>query len=159
MVGELFREVAFEVLLDYFGTPLPPAGDLHVWASRIFEFQFADASNDPALRKEVDIYAPALRNYIQELIEDRRSSGEERDDVLGRCLDTQAKQEDGFSDDKIRCALIAFIAGGMPQLPMVGPHALEQLLRRPKVLAEAQIAARNGDDDEVGWLCVRSHAL
>ena len=76
VVGELVREVAFEVLLDYFGIPLPPAGDLYVWASRIFEFQFADASNDPALRKEVDIYAPALRNYIQDLIEDRRSSGE-----------------------------------------------------------------------------------
>ncbi len=149
VVGELFRKVTFEVLLDYFGIPLPPAGDLHVWASRVFEFQFADASNDPALRKEVDIYAPALRNYIQEQIEDRRSSGEERDDVLGRCLDAQAKHEDGFSDDKIRCALVAFIAGGMPQLPMMGPHALEQLLRRPKALAEAQIAAQSDDDDKL----------
>jgi cytochrome P450 len=90
-----------------------------------------------------------LRNYIQDLIEDRRSSGEERDDVLGRCLNAQAKHEDGFSDDKIRCALVAFIAGGMPQLPMVGPHALEQLLRRPKVLTEAQSAARNGDDGKL----------
>jgi cytochrome P450 len=149
VVGELFREVTFEVLLDYFGTPLPPVGDLYVWASRIFEFQFADASNDPALRKDVDIYAPALRNYIQDLIEDRRSSGEERDDVLGRCLDAQAKHEDGFSDDKIRCALVAFIGGGMPQLPMLGPNALEQLLRRPKMLAEAQVAARNDDDGKL----------
>jgi cytochrome P450 len=38
------------------------------------------------------------------------------------------------------------IVGGPPQPPMVVPQAMEQLLRRPKALAGAQAAARDGDD-------------
>jgi cytochrome P450 len=42
--------------------------------------------------------------------------------------------------------LVGFIVGGPPQPPMVVPQALEQLLRRPETLVEAQEAARRGDD-------------
>ena len=72
--------------------------------------------------------------------------GCDQDDVLGRCLDMQAKGEPGFSDDQIRTALMGFVVGGPPQPPMVVPQALEQLLRRPPALAGAQEAARSGDD-------------
>jgi len=136
VVDQLFREVTFEVLFDYLGTPAPPDGDVRVWVMRMFEFLFADAFNDSGLRKEVELYAPVFRNYIQGLIDARRKSGEKRNDVLGNCLERQARQEDGFSDDKIRAGLIGCIVGGLPQLPMVGPNALEQLLRRPSMLAE-----------------------
>jgi cytochrome P450 len=146
VVGELVRKVTFDVLLDYFGTPAPQTGDLMVWATRLFEFQFADGGDDPDLAREVAIFAPALRTYVQSLIDARRSSGEQRDDVLGRCLEMQGRNVDGFSDDQIRCALIGFIVGGLPQPPMVGPQALEQLLRRPRVLAVAQDVARRGED-------------
>jgi len=134
------------VLFDYLGTPKPSDGDVGVWVMRMFEFLFADTFNDPGLRKEVELYAPVFRNYIQELIDARRKSGEKRNDVLGNCLDKQSQQEDGFSDEKIRAGLIGCIVGGLPQLPMVGPNALEQLLRRPSMLAEAQLAARNDDN-------------
>jgi len=147
VVDQLFREVTFEVLFDYLGTPAPPDGDVRVWVMRMFEFLFADAFNDSGLRKEVELYAPVFRNYIQGLIDARRKSGEKRNDVLGNCLERQARQEDGFSDDKIRAGLIGCIVGGLPQLPMVGPNALEQLLRRPSMLAEAQLAARNDDNN------------
>jgi cytochrome P450 len=147
VVGDLTRAVTFEILLDYFGTPAPAQGDLRVWATRLFEFQFADSGDDPALAKEVALYAPALRAHIQGLIEARRSNGVERDDVLGRCLKMQAQGVDDFTDDKIRSALIGFIVGGLPQPPMVAPQALEQLLRRPDALARAQDAARAGDDE------------
>jgi cytochrome P450 len=146
VVDQLFREVTFEVLFDYLGTPAPLDGDVRVWVMRMFEFLFVDTCNDPGLRKEVELYAPVFRNYIQGLIDARRKSGEKRNDVLGNCLERQARQEDGFSDDKIRAGLIGCIVGGLPQLPMVGPHALEQLLRRPSILAEAQLAARCAND-------------
>jgi cytochrome P450 len=90
--------------------------------------------------------APAMRNHIQHLIEARRSAGHGPDNVLGRCVDMQAQGIDGFSDEQIGCALLAFIYGGPPQVAMVVPQALEQLLRRPAALAGAQQAARDGDD-------------
>jgi len=145
VVDTLVRRVTFEVLCEYFGMQDPPDGDIRVWATRLFEFQFADPSGDPALREEVDKIAPALRAHIQKLIEDRRASGAIKDDVLGRCLSMQRDGQAGFSDDQIRTALMGFVVGGPPQPPMVVPQALEQLLRRPKALKGAQEAARSGD--------------
>ena len=146
VVDALVRRVTFDVLGEYFGIPDPPNGDLRVWATRLFEFQFADMGNDAALRVDVDEIAPALRQHIQTQIEQRRASRLAQDDVLGRCLGLQAKGELGFSDNQIRTALMGFVVGGPPQPPMVVPQALEQLLRRPQALAEAQEAARSGDD-------------
>jgi cytochrome P450 len=147
VVDALVRRVTFDVLGAYFGIPDPPNGDLRVWATRLFEFQFADPGGDRALRAEVDKIAPALRGHIQAQIEQRHAQGIRKDDVLGRCLEMQASGEPGFQDDQIRTALMGFIVGGPPQPPMVVPQALEQLLRRPDALAGAQEAARSGDDE------------
>lgn len=146
VVDSLVRRITFELYSAYFGIPDPPGGDLRVWATRLFEFQFVDMGNDPALRSEVDVMAPALRQHIQTLIETRRASGESKDDVLGRCLAMQAANTPGFDDGQIRSSLMGFIVGGPPQPPMVVPQALEQLLRRPEALAGAQQATRDNDD-------------
>jgi cytochrome P450 len=145
VVDALVRRVTFDLLGDYFGVPKPANGDLRVWGTRLFEFQFADGGNDPALRAEVDEIGPALRGHIDAEIEKRRAAPA-KDDVLGRCLLMQAAGEPGFSDVEIRAALMGFIVGGPPQPPMVVPQALEQLLRRPEALAGAQEAAREDDD-------------
>jgi cytochrome P450 len=142
----LVRRVTFDLLGDYFGVPQPPNGDLRVWGTRLFEFQFADGGNDPALRAEVNEIAPALRAHIDAEMQRRRRAEPARDDVMGRCLALQAAGEPGFSDVEIRTALMGFIVGGPPQPPMVVPQALEQLLRRPEALAGAQAAARDDDD-------------
>jgi cytochrome P450 len=145
VVDGLVRRVTFDLLGDYFGVPQPPDGDLRIWGTRLFEFQFADGGNDPALRAEVDEIAPALRAHIDGEIQ-RRRAAPVKDDVLGRCLGLQAAGESGYSDVEIRTALMGFIVGGPPQPPMVVPQALEQLLRRPDALAGAQEAARAGND-------------
>jgi cytochrome P450 len=145
-VVDFVRQLTFEVLCDYFGVDQPAGGNLQVWATRLFEFQFADPSNDPSLRAEVDVIAPRLRAHIDSLIGARRAGSSGKDDVLGRCLALAAQGQDGFSDTQIRSALIGFVVGGLPQPPMVVPQALEQLLRRPAALAAAQHAAAANDD-------------
>lgn len=150
-IVDLVRSVTFNVLCDYFGTPGPADADLRVWATRLFEFQFADQSNDPALRTEVDVYAPALRNHIDSLLASRKF-GPPKDDVLGRCLDLQRLGLPGMDDATIRTNLVGFIVGGLPQPPMVAPQAMEQLLRRPEALAQAQQAANQDDDQKLSGL-------
>lgn len=146
VVDGLVRKVTFDVLGRYFGVSDPPGGSLRVWGTRLFEFQFADPGIDSALRAEVDRMAPALRAHIDAIIARRRAAGSGPDDVLGRCVEMQVRGEPGFSDARIRTALMGFIVGGPPQPPMVVPQALEQLLRRPEALAGAQRAARADDD-------------
>ena len=154
-VVEYTRRITFDVLCRYFGISLPASGDLRVWATRLFEFQFTYAGRfgagvtDPVYLDAARM-APLLRAHVDGLIAARRASGNGPDDVLGRALSRQADGGgEGFSDAKIRCALIGFLVGGLPQPPMVLPQALEQLLQRPDRLAEAQAAAHAGDTDTV----------
>jgi cytochrome P450 len=147
VVDDLVRQITFDVYRGYFGIPDPKDADLRVWATRLFEFQFADMGNDPKLRAEVDRIAPELRKHIQGLMDARRNeTSNPADDVLGRCMAMQAKGEPGFDDERILTAMMGFIVGGPPQPPMVVPQALEQLLRRPDALEGAQQAARDDDD-------------
>ena len=144
VVDQLVRRVTFGFCSDYFGVPDPPGGDLRVWGTRLFEYQFV--ASDQPLVDEVKIIAPALRDHIDRLITACKVSPRGRDDALARCVAMQAAGEPGFSDKQIRTALMGFIVGGPPQPPMVVPQAMEQLLRRPEILAEAQVAARANDD-------------
>ena len=91
--------------------------------------------------------APALRAHVDALVAApprlRRAGRTTCSAAAWRC---RRKAAPGFTDTQIRTALVGFIVGGPPQPPMVVPQALEQLLRRPAVLAGAQEAARRGDD-------------
>lgn len=151
IVGELTRPIAFDFLADYLGVPQPEGGDLRRWGTRLFEYVFI-ADNAPLI-EETRRLAPLLRAHVQQAIETRRARPIDRDDVLGRCLALQAAGAPGYSDAEIRTALVGLIVGGPPQPPMVLPQAMEQLLRRPRALANAQAAAR-ADDDDALWAYV-----
>ncbi len=146
VVADLVRPVTFSVLSEYLGVPEPAEGRLDVWATRLFEFQFASSPKDLALQAEVDAIAPAVRAHIDAEIARRKSSGTPADDVLGRCLALQAEAARGFSDVEIRTGILCMIVGGPPQPPMVVPQAMEQLLRRPAALKAAIKAAETNDD-------------
>jgi cytochrome P450 len=139
------RDITFETLCNYFGTPDTPAVDLQSWAQTLFTFLFADPNNDPALRVQVDKAAPALQAYVESLIVKRKASPG-GDDLLGRALKLQAEGVPGVTDAMIRTALVGFIVAGLPQPAMAVPKALDQLFLRPRALAAAQAAARDGDD-------------
>jgi cytochrome P450 len=149
VVDQLVRRVAFDMLTEYFGVPAPSEGRLDVWATRLFEFQFASSPKDLELRKQVDEIAPAFRAHIDGEIARRKADGERSDDVLARCLELQAAGEPGYSDVQIRTAILCMIVGGPPQPPMVVPQAMEQLLRRPEALAAARAAALANDDEKL----------
>ena len=145
---EFVRQVTFEVLLEYFGVPKPTNGDIEVWSTRLFQY-ICQVGDDPALDKDAEVYGNLLRTHVHDIVTARISSGEDRDDVLGRCLKRQAAGEDGLSTERICTALVGLIVAGLPQPPAVLPKALEQLLRRSKILAEAQRAARDGDEGAI----------
>ena len=145
-VVDYIRTVTFDVLLDYFGLPKAQNGDVVSWATRIFEFQFMDQDDEPALDAEIALVCPAMIAHAQAAIDARRAGGAAKDDMLGRCLARRAAGDERYNDDAIVCGLIGFIGGGVPQLPMAGPQILDQILRRPDALASAARAARANDD-------------
>jgi cytochrome P450 len=148
-VVSLVRRVTFGLIAPYFGVPAPEQGRLDVWATRLFEYQFAGSPSDTALRAEVDEIAPAFRAHIDREIRRRKATPDKIDDVLRRCLNLQAQGEKGYSDLEIRTALLCMVVGGPPQPPIVVPQAMEQLLRRPSALTAAHDAAVDGRDGDL----------
>jgi len=145
-VVDFVRTITFDVLMPYFGLH-PPHPDLQLWATRLFEFQFNYFKHGPALLKdpqlaaEAHAMAPKLRAYVDELI----AAGTPGDrDVLSRCLARQHAGAPGYSPGDIRTALIGMLIA-VPQLPIVLPRIVEQLLRRPSQLAAARQAALDPD--------------
>jgi len=145
VVDGLVRTVTFDILQDYFGITPPRNGDLRIWSTRMFEYQFL--ASDPPLVEEIDFMAPALSQHIQHLLDQRRADQNTSEaDLLGRALAFERQGENGWDDEFIRMVLSAVIIGGPPQPPMVLPQAIEQLLRRPDALASAHRAAVAGDE-------------
>jgi cytochrome P450 len=143
-VVQFIRDVTFDLHGEYFG--VPASRELQVWATHLFEFQFADQGNDSGLAEEVKEIAPAFRDRIDQLIAERKSLPEPGNDILGRCLQRQQANEPGYSDKEIRTNLLCMMVGGPPQPPMVVPQGLEQLLRRPNQFAASRQAASANDD-------------
>jgi len=141
----LVRRVTFDTIAGYFGVSEPPLGRLDVWATRLFEYQFTGSPKDTGLVAQVQEIAPAFRAHVDAEIA-RRKLAPHQDDVLGRCLNQQAEGTPGYSDQEIRTALMCMVVGGPPQPPMVVPQGMEQILRRPDILAAAQRAALAGDN-------------
>ena len=144
VVDQLVRRVTLRCASPTISAcPSRAEGRLDVWATRLFEFQFAELAEGPRAARAGGRDRPRLpRPHRPRDRPPQGRTGTRRDDVLARCLALQAAGEPGYSDVEIRTALLCMIVGGPPQPPMVVPQAMEQLLRRPEALAAAQAAAR-----------------
>jgi cytochrome P450 len=146
LVTELSRVVPARWIANYFGCVPPSDKQLADWGSVIFQYLFTDLKNDPEVGKAADAAAAEARAWLDRSIADRKASGEQKDDVLGRCLALQRSGMPGLDDLSIRNNLIGLIVGAIPTTSKCCANALDQLLNRPDELAAAQEAAASGDD-------------
>jgi len=134
------------IVTDYFGVAGANDRDLIDWATVMFWYLFIDLSGDAALEQKALDAAAACRAAIDAAIARRKSTGESKDDVLGRCLVMQSAGLPGMEDLDIRNNLIGLVIGAIPTISKAAVQALDQLLERPEALASAHAAAVAGDD-------------
>ncbi|HEY6815043.1 MAG TPA: cytochrome P450 [Croceibacterium sp.] len=142
----LTMPVAARLLDRYFGTPGPSEATIAEWTSLLFWYLFIDLKAEPELDARATAAAAEFRAWLDGHIAARRASGEDKDDVLGRCLTMGSADLPGMSDKDIRNNLIGLLIGELPTLSGAANLALDELLDRPDALAGACAAAR-GDDD------------
>jgi cytochrome P450 len=146
LVNQLSRVAPARWIAEYFGTVPPSDRELADWGSTIFQYLFTDLTNDPAVGRAAQDAAAKARQWLDDCIAQRKASGEKKDDVLGRCLALQSIGAPGMDDLGIRNNLIGLITGAIPTTSKCCAQALDQLLQRPEVLAQAQAAAAAGND-------------
>lgn len=142
----LTQPVAARLLDHYFGTPGPSQASIIEWTTLLFWYLFIDLNADSELDARATGAAVEFREWLDGHIAGRRTDGNVRDDVLGRCLEMGDAGLPGMSDLDIRNNLIGLLIGELPTLSAAANLALDELLDRPEAFASACAAAREGDD-------------
>ena len=146
---ELTQDLTTRFFGGYFGMPVEDVTTVSDEARLLFQFVFADLTDDPALDARALPVAAAMRARVEGGIAARKMARGRHDDVLERCLALQDIGTPGMDDIGIRNNMIGLIVGGLPQPPMIIPQLFDVLLSRPDELTGAQAAARADDDDLV----------
>ena len=145
VVPELSTKVPCYFSAEYLGVPGNTVEELTEWTTYIFQYLFFPNNPEEVETKAIS-YAEKMRTYLDELIQNRKTSGEEKDDVLGRCLALQKINTPGMSDQDIRNNLLGILVGAIPTTSKCVAQVLNYLLDRPELLKLAQTAANTDDD-------------
>lgn len=146
VVENLSRKVPCYFSAEYLGVPGPSVEEFVDWNTYMFQYLFFPSNPEEVDEKAIG-YAAKMRTYLDELIQTRKASGEQKDDVLGRCLALQSSNTPGMSDIDIRNNLLGIIAGAIPTTSKYAAQVLNYLLDRPELLELAQTAARTDEDE------------
>ncbi|RFM25744.1 cytochrome P450 [Deminuibacter soli] len=141
------RLAAVRLVAQYFGVPADEKKMME-WQRAIFNEAFVNLNNDKTVHGRGMVAAKEVAVHIAGLITQRKQQQQPlEDNVLNRLI---AKQADTawLDDDAVRRNILC-ILGVVENTSKVVTHVIDQLLRRPEVLAQARQAAVNGDMDTV----------
>ncbi|MFC7050233.1 cytochrome P450 [Emcibacter nanhaiensis] len=144
---QLTLPVMAQLAEEYFGTTGLSKETLIQWTHAIFRYIFFDFSEEPAVKDPAAQAAKEMRDYLDQLIADRKA-GPEKDDVLGRCLKLQAAGMPAMGDENIRDNFLGMLTAMVPTIPNAAAKILDVFLDKPEALAGARAAAL-ADDDEL----------
>jgi cytochrome P450 len=157
-VQRLTRAVPAEIVQCYFGFVGPDRPTLERWLRNLFQDAFANPLNDPFVRAAAVQSAAELKAWALPEIARRRAEGTAGDDdVMGRMI-ALLPTHPFADDDWVRRNIAGLIVGAVDTISRFSILAVDELLRRPRELAGAHAAARDGDMDRVrqyAWEAVR----
>ncbi len=138
-------------LLDfYFGVPAPTLEKMKLWHRALFYDLFLNFTNNAAKHKLAVDAALQRRDWILELIEDRKQmlkDGKTLDDnILNRLLLMQQQPgNEWFNDDTLQRNVGGLLTGILETTNKAVVLVLDELLNRPDVLPGAEEVARAKD--------------
>lgn len=159
VVNGFARVVATRLVASYFGMPGPNDPTMMCWMRDIFHYIFADLTNGQDVNRDALNSSVELHAHMDVQIALRKSqSSDGNDDVLGRLLALQDAEHPWLDDLAIRRNLAGVIVGAVDTTSKFVALAIDELLRRPEMLAGARECALKSDIDGVrgyAWEAVR----
>ena len=126
--------------------------------AKILDFGLQPASLVPALRRDIwpmHKWSDFVRlreevdGLIFELIDERRASDEDRDDVLAMLLTARHEDDTPMTPQELRDELMTLLVAGHETTASQLAWTFERLVRTPRVLRRLTEAVDAGDDDYV----------
>jgi cytochrome P450 len=153
LIENVTRMAAIALVEDYFGFRGAPKGKLFEWSywnqRDAFHNQPFNYNNDAD-----DIHAKAqnalneMKGYLITLAQKRAqeiATGTASDDVLTRIMKTKFADDVGFTPARFIINVGGLLIGAVETTSQAAAQAIDELLRRPKILAEARKAAMEDD--------------
>ena len=150
VANSLTRVVMVRLIDNYFGIPSPSEVKMKEWLRAIFWDLFLNLGNSKAIHQKAKVAATGLKDWINQLIKDRKNVSKEgvelEDNLLNRLiLMQQEKGNDWFDDDAVRRNVTGIITGALETTNKTVVLVLDELFRRQDVLEDAIAVANKGD--------------
>lgn len=151
-VSQLGRYVPIRLCGDYFGFPGPDLASMYRWSRATQSDMFKNLANDPAVHEASVQAGKEMLAYLADLLEEKRAAlakptPSSPEDTFSRLLRTELPVELGFDDQRLLANIAGLLIGAGETTSQAIVQVLEQILRRPAVLAEAVAAATAPDLD------------
>ncbi|MEL6133488.1 MAG: cytochrome P450, partial [Bacteroidota bacterium] len=149
VVRGFMREIPLRLLGSYFGTPGPDDETMLKWNRILFQDIFLNVADKPEIIAEADAITPAFNTYITSCIQDIKDKIAQReplpDTMLVRMIQHQSQEPAYLDDDGIRRNISGTLLGAEEPIAEACANILDELFRRPKVLAQVKRVAAEGD--------------
>ncbi len=145
--ADLTTRVPARLAKAYFGLTADVSEDFLIRiATDCFWYIFFDLGADPEVRARATSASSEFRAFLDREIAAAHERPPNDETVLDRFIALQRAGVPGNDDAMIRTNLLGFISATIPTMSRLAVLALDELMRRPDMLAGVQAAARAGDD-------------
>jgi len=138
MIGSLC-----DIVRTYFG--VPASLECALWMFTVSLYDFAPWPPKHAIREQAAIAAGKVADTVLAAIAEARANPNE-ETAVGRFV-TIRPDDAPLDDATIRVTMTGMIAGFLPTITLAAANILEVLLDNPRMMAQAEAAAKAGDDD------------
>jgi cytochrome P450 len=173
VVSQIGRYVPVRVCGAYFGFPGPNLETMFRWSKATQSDMFKNLQNDPTVHDAAVQAGGEMRTYLAELLEEKRRDNAAKDptkasgmppceDTFQRLIRTHFPSEIGFDDHRLLANMAGLLIGSVETASQAIVQALEQILFRRDVHAEASAAAREVDPshfDKYVWEALRFNPI
>ncbi|MFJ2034341.1 cytochrome P450 [Streptosporangium sp. NPDC087985] len=167
VVSRLGRYVPIRLCGEYFGFPGPDLETMYRW-SRATQFDmFKNLQNDSVVHEESVRAGQEMMAYLKDLLDDKRAAVEHvqvnsHQDIFSRLIRTYFPAELDFDDHRILANVAGLLIGAGETTSQAIIQALEQILLRPDIQAQATDAATRPDlgrFDRYVWEALRFNPI
>lgn len=161
VVGSLGRRVPVQLCDNYFGFPGPDEATMLRWSKATQWDFFKNLGNDSEIHGNAVAAGSEMKEYLKEFVIERRECGAYKDNVVDRLLQLNLPANLGFSDERLIANISGLLIGAVETTSQAIVQALDQILRRSRLLPSAIEAARAGGDqvDEIVWEALRFNPI
>ena len=151
---DVANDLCFPILVRlidfYFGVPAPSEAKMRTWLRALFYDLFLNFTNNETKHQKAVEAALARKDWILELIEDRKQDLKDgkilSDNILNRLLQLQREAgNEWFDDDALQRNIGGLLTGILETTNKASILVLDELFNRPEILIGAIETAQNRD--------------